>query len=347
MKKRLDEKLAAIHADPHGCKEFIIADAKDADMGFGLAAPGPQTEACVHGFNREEGCYKTLEDYLKQIRAVIAQDIVDIVLLSASNLERLAMRERLFESSSITPAARANDTSDVWIVRGGTYALLPSRPFRSAGIDHIKYGKISSDHDAPVTGADLGLYSVTFTNDLDADYKSLTQFQDFRLEAEKKKFRYFLEVFNPNVSTGLPPEKVGAFVNDHIIRSLAGVTSAGRPVFLKIPYNGPGPLEELVSYDPHLVVGILGGGAGTTFDAFQLIYDAHKYGARVALYGRKINLSEHPLAFIEFLRRIVDGQISPSEAVRAYHDILKKEGIRPQRPLHSDLQPTQTLKKYG
>jgi hypothetical protein len=106
-------------------------------------------------------------------------------------------------------------------------------------------------------------------------------------------------------------------------------------------------LEELVSYDPQLVVGILGGGAGTTFDAFQLIYDAHKYGARVALYGRKINLSEHPLAFIEFLRRIVDGQISPTEAVKAYHSVLANEGIRPQRPLHSDLQPTQTNKKYG
>ena len=347
MTKRLDEKIAAIHADPHGCKEFIIADAKDADMAFGITAPGPQTETSVHGFSRTEGSFKKLKDYLQQIRAVVAQDIVDIVLLSASNLERLAMRERIFENSPITPAARANDTSDIWISRGSRYALEPSRPFRSAGIDHIKYGKITENHDAPVIGADLGLYSVTFTNDLDADYKSLTQFQDFRVEAEKKKFRYFLEVFNPNVPSSLPPSKVGAFVNDNIIRSLAGVTSAGRPLFLKIPYNGPGPLDELVSYDPQLVVGILGGGAGTTFDAFQLIYDAHKYGARVALYGRKINLSEHPLAFIEFLRRIVDGQISPTEAVKAYHSVLANEGIRPQRPLHSDLQPTQTNKKYG
>ena len=40
MQKSLDRKLAAIHADPSGCREFIIADAKDADMAFGLGAPG-------------------------------------------------------------------------------------------------------------------------------------------------------------------------------------------------------------------------------------------------------------------------------------------------------------------
>jgi hypothetical protein len=117
------------------------------------------------------------------------------------------------------------------------------------------------------------------------------------------------------------------------------VPSAGRPLFLKIPYNGPGALEELVAYDPGLIVGILGGGAGTTFDAFQLIHDAQKHGARAALFGRKINLSEHPLTFIEFLRRIADGEIEPADAVRAYHDALQRLRIHPQRPLNVDLQP--------
>ena len=40
MTKSLDTKLAAIHRDPHRATEFILADAKDADMAFGLAAPG-------------------------------------------------------------------------------------------------------------------------------------------------------------------------------------------------------------------------------------------------------------------------------------------------------------------
>jgi hypothetical protein len=148
------------------------------------------------------------------------------------------------------------------------------------------------------------------------------------------------------VDPGFQSAKVGGFLNDHIIRALAGVTKVGRPVFLKIPYNGPGPLEELVSYDPNLVVGILGGSAGTTMDAFQLIHDAHKYGARVALFGRKINLSEHPLTFIEFLRRIVDGEVTPEEAVKAYHGVLDKLGIKPARHLRKDLQLTTNKKSY-
>lgn len=47
------------------------------------------------------------------------------------------------------------------------------------------------------------------------------------------------------------------------------------------------------------------------------------------------------------LRRIVEDQISPLEAVKAYHDILKKASIKPQRPLHTDSQLTEGLKSYG
>lgn len=177
-------------------------------------------------------------------REVIRQDIVDIVLLSASNLERLAMQEGLFRQSAITPAARANDTSDIWAVRGGKYPTdHPSRAFRTATLDHIKYGRLTEDHTQPDLGADLGLYSITFSNNIDWDYKALSDFRDFRLEAERKGFRYFLEVFHPNVNQGIPDKAVAGFLNDHIVRTLAGVTQAGRPLFLKIPYNDPGTLK--------------------------------------------------------------------------------------------------------
>ncbi len=345
--KRLDQKITNILNNPSGAKDFIIADAKDADMAFGRTAPGAHSAVREQGYNESETRWKTLDHYLEQIRAVIAQDFVDIMLLSASNLERLAIREKLFENSAITPAARANDTSDVWAVRGGKYPTEhPSRSFRSATIAHIKYGCLAEDYSQPFTGADLGLYSITFTNNIESDHKALQDFHDFRVEAEKKRFRYFLEVFNPNVNPGIPANDVPAFLNDHIIRALAGVTEAGRPLFLKIPYNGPGPLEELVSYDPRLIVGILGGSSGTTLDAFQLIHDAWKHGARVALFGRKINLSEHPLAFIELLRRIVDGEVAPIEAVKIYHGVLQTSGIRPQRTLQQDLQITPNTMSY-
>jgi len=346
MTKSLDVKIADIRADPSGSKAFIIADAKDADMAFGVTAPGPRRETQPDAGGESASRWKTLEEYRVQIRDVIHQGIVDIVLLSASNLEILAMEERHFETSTVTPAARANDTSDIWVVRGGKYPREASRSFRTATIEHIMYGHLDPQPGEKVFGADLGLYSLTFTNNLDSDHRALHEFHDFRLEAERKGFRYFLEVFNPNVDPSIPEPDVPAFLNDHIARSLAGVTRRGRPLFLKIPYNGPKALEELVHYDPQLIVGILGGSAGTTYDGFKMIADAQKYGARVALFGRKINLSEHPLTFIEMLRRIVDHQLSPEEAVKAYHAALQRLGIKPTRDFAADMQLTKTMMHY-
>src|SRR5947208_14267413 len=152
------------------------------------------------------------------------------------------------------------------------------------------------------------------------------EFKEFREEAELKKFRYFLEVFDPNTQSGIPPEKLGEFINDNIIRSLAALPESGCPLFLKIVYHGPRAMEELAQYDPNVVVGILGGSAGTTYDAFKLIHDAQKYGARVALFGRKINNAEHQLAFVEMLRLITDKNITPEEAVRDLWRLTRKHG---------------------
>jgi hypothetical protein len=137
------------------------------------------------------------------------------------------------------------------------------------------------------------------------------------------------------------------FINDLIARSLAGVTSSGRPAFLKMVYHGPRAMEELVRFDPHLVVGILGGSAGTTLDAFLLLHEAQKYGAKVALYGRKINHAEHQLAFIQILRYIADGVIEPREAVCAYHGVLQELKIAPHRSLENDLTLQTNVMSYA
>lgn len=335
--KTLDEKIARMRAGTATARDFILADAKDADMAFGIGAPGPA------GAN---GGWKSLADYRTQIREIVQQGIVDITLLSVSNLEQLAITERLFAGSRVTPAARANDTTDIWVVRGGGYPQLPSRPFRSASIEHIKFGRLDADPQSPMIGADLGLYSITFTNNLDWDHRALEAFHAFRVEAEQKRFRYFLEFFNPNTG-GVAEDQIPAFLNDHIVRTLAGLPRSGRPLFLKIPYNGARALEELVAYDPSLIVGILGGAAGTTRDAFQLLHDAQRHGARVALFGRKINLAEHPLTFVSLLRRVADGVIAPDEAVKLYHAELGKLGVSPFRPLVKDLEITAPSLCYG
>lgn len=354
--KSLDAKLAEIKSNPSS-RAFIIADAKDADMAFGVRAPGPRSYLSRRGerparfspevWTRSEFGYRNLPEFLDIIREVVHQGLVDIMLMSAYVNEQLTIKEGLFRDAHVTPAARANDTTDVWAVRNGCYTSEPAQPFRTATIDQIQCGKLECDRTADsFPGANLGLYSITFVNDLEQDRETLLAFKEFRQEAERKKFRYFLEVFDPNVASGIAPEKLGEFINDNIIRSLAGVPESGRPLFLKIVYHGPRAMEELAQYDPNLVVGILGGSAGTTYDAFRLLYDAQKYGARVALFGRKINNAEHQLAFVEMLRLIAEGRISPEEAVRAYHAILQAKKITPKLPLEKDLQLTEQAMSY-
>ena len=125
------------------------------------------------------------------------------------------------------------------------------------------------------------------------------------------------------------PKQRKFFINDQIARCLAGVPMQARPVFLKIVYHGPAALEELVNHDSSLVVGILGGSSGTTYDAFKLIAEAQKYGARAATFGRKIKNAEDPLTFVEMLRHIVDGDLTPKQAVKSYHSAIKSLKLTP------------------
>jgi hypothetical protein len=337
--KRLDQKLARIRAGKYKPTDFILADAKDGDMGPSLTSSGPHRTK-----DGSSSRQRTRSEFLDQIRAIVKQDVLDIMLLSVSNLEVLN-GEKLFQKSAVQPAIRANDTTCIWRMRGATYHHAPSRPFRTASLPRVMYGASKPPANKRIKGTDLGLYSITFNNDLDADYRSLEAFSEFRADAASLGFRYFLEVFNPNVDSGIDPKVLPHYVNDAILRCLAGCTKAERPEFLKIAYNGPKSTEELASFDPSLVVGVLGGGAGTTRDAFELIHQAEKYGARVALFGRKINLAESPLDMVAMLRRVASHDIAPNEAVKAYHGILQKKGLKPDRPLEDDSKVTEAVLK--
>ena len=246
----------------------------------------------------------------------------------------------------MTPAIRANDATDVWAAQGGSYLAEPSRPFRSAAIDEAMCGKPACAAEERTRGADLGLYSVTFNNDLALDHRTLTAYRTFTAEAAAKGFRHFLEVFDPNAPQA-PLPNLPRYVNDMIVRTLAGVAGPARPIFLKVAYHGPAAMEQLAGYDSRLIVGILGGSSGTTFDAFHQLWEARKHGARAALYGRMINNAEHQLSFIEHLRALADGQTEPAEAVRSYHAALVRQKIRPYRSLEDDLKATPRAAAYG
>jgi hypothetical protein len=344
--KSLDTKLARILADPT-CRDFILADAKDADMAFGLAAPGPP-----QGGDPDRGPFRSIHDYRDRIREIVDQGLVDIMLMSASTSEQLTIDEGLFTDSTVTPAVRMNDTTDIWLAAGtGGYATEPALPFSTTTIPQARCGRASCTAAHRDRGADLGLFSLTLNNDATLDRAMLAAYREFRLDAEQAGFRHFLEVFFPNAAGRIPgrpaPRDMARFLADHVVRALAGVPRAGRPIFLKIPYLGPEVTEQLAAYDRSLVVGVLGGAAGTTHDAFALVAEAKRHGARVALLGRKINAAEDQLAFVRFLRAVADDELSAAEAVRGYHAGLASRSIAPRRSLDEDLVRTNTAAAYG
>ncbi len=116
----------------------------------------------------------------------------------------------------------------------------------------------------------------------------------------------------------------------------------GAAVFLKLPYHGPLVMAELTAYDPHRVVGVLGGSAGTSYDASLHRQEARQHGARAALFGRKINASEHQLTFVRYLRSIADGGLDAADAVGAYHADLARRRIKPRLEPSDDLNLTET-----
>lgn len=318
MDRTLDRKLASIRSGNYAPRDFIIADAKDGDMAFGCAAPG----------TAPDGRLRPLADYRADMEKVTDSGLVDIMLMSLSSAEALVEGGR-FEGSAVTPAVRLNDTTDVWRPRGGSYAQDPARPFRTARLDRAR------------AVADLGLYAVTFYNDLGRDHAALEAYARFRDEAAEAGIRHFLEVFNPQMEVATGDADFAAFNNDCIVRCLAGVSRHDRPVFLKAVYNGQRATEEIASHDPgNLVFGILGGAAGTTRDCLELVRQAERSGARVALFGRKIYQAEDSVLMVRAMRRVIEEEIGSADATRAYHGDLAAAGHAPRRSIEADLEIT-------
>ena len=260
--KSLDEKLANIHADPHGAKDFILADAKDADMAAGLAAPGedPVTGKLAIAGRLPRPDARDRPPGARRHHAHVAR----------APATSLTIQERLFDDSPVTPAVRANDTTDIHLIAGGTYAQAPSRPFRTATIEQIQSGKPTrrraSAGAAPTSGSTRSRRTTTST----FDYATLEAYKEFRLEAERKGFRHFLEVFDPNACGAQCPHGPRPLHQrpdrPHARRRAA--QRAGRSSS-RSRTTGREAMEELVAYDPHLVPGILGGSSGTTLRRVQ------------------------------------------------------------------------------
>ena len=325
MDDRLVGKLTRIRSGAYSPRDFIIADAKDAEMGGGIGALGARRLA--DGTER----LATSEDYRQAMTEMMASGLIDIMLTSMSSAEALA-DSGAFKTSDVTQAIRLNDATDIWGFRGASYRERPALPFRTARLHHAR------------RLAALGLYAVTFYNDRDLDVATSEAYGRFRQQAEEEGMAHFLEVFNPAFPINTGSNELGAFVNDAIVRCLAGVARPEAPLFLKMQFNGARVMEELAAYDPaNLIVGVLGGAAGTTRDTFELVAQTERFGGRVALFGRKIYLAEDAIEIVRLMRTIVEGGIGTIDAVKSYHDTLELQGIVPLRTIKEDLEVTDPI----
>ena len=342
QQKSLDTRIARILTNP-SCRDFLLVDAKDADMAFGLAAPGVLSNHVA-----EDNLFRTMEFYREQICGIVADGHIDVMLMSANTNAQLTIDKQLFETSSVTPAVRMNDTTDIWLSAGtGSYSTQPALPFSTCTIKEAQYGwnPLKTKTDTPssdtVPGANLGLFSLTLNDQASVDQPILNAYKNFRLDAEQNNFKHFLEIFYPNcLERRRQIPDLDRFIADQAVRCLAGIPQKNRPLFLKILYLRPAIMEQLAAYDKKIIIGVLGGSSGTTCDAFTLAANAKKYGARAAIFGRKINSAEDQRSFVKFLRAVIDDELSPEEAVRGYHAVLKEKSLRPKRELRDDLVQT-------
>ena len=79
----------------------------------------------------------------------------------------------------------------------------------------------------------------------------------------------------------------------------------------------------------------------------ELIRQAEKYGARVALFGRKIYYAEDSVNMVTAMRRTIEEKLDSVEATKAYHADLQKLGISPFREISADLELTEEVLKAG
>jgi len=94
--KRPDEKFVRTCAGHYTKADFVIAIAKDADMGSRCKTLVPMRQkdgSVVSGLRR-------LTTYLDLIAAAVRQDIVDIMLVSTLSLER-STEEGVFHDSAL------------------------------------------------------------------------------------------------------------------------------------------------------------------------------------------------------------------------------------------------------
>jgi hypothetical protein len=261
-------------------------------------------------------------EFLQLLRDITCDGFVDGTLMTPADAERLAVDERFFESTPVTPMVRLNAETSIWSPRFGQYAFQYAQPFQTVSV------KAEAPEAAYCTtvGAALecrvriGLYSITLNNDVEADRRTLLSYLNFAREVgEHPQFDHFLEVFLPNVNLpGMDEEKRGQYVADSIVRTMSYLLKHQRPRFIKTQFTGAATWRELCQFDPDLIIGALGGPRVSTRKTLELAQSVVENGGRAALFGRTIFADENPRAVCRALRAVLDRKMNAGEAYALY-----------------------------
>jgi hypothetical protein len=312
MGERVFEKLA----DPQGLyKSPILVFAGDALAAGGLRGLGKVRDG---GKSRPR---KQLE-FLQLCRDLTTDGYIDGCLMTPADAETLAVEERFFNRTPITPMVRLNAETSIWSPRHGEYRRTPAQPFTTVQVDsHAPEAAYCTTlGDALECHVRIGLYSITLNNDVDNDRRTLMTYLEFAREVgNHPQFDHFLEVFLPNVNLpGLDYEKRGQYVADSIVRTMSYLKKHQRPRFIKTEYTGESTWKELCDFDPGLIIGALGGPRVSTRKTLELAANVVAGGGRALLFGRTIFDDDNPRAICKALRAVVDRTMSVDEAYAMY-----------------------------
>ena len=294
-------------------------------------AADPLAAGGIHGLGREtrpNPHYRTRLEFLNLLRKVAAEGYVDGLLMTPADAEVLAVDERLFDTHPVTPLVRVNAETAIWNPRFGKYRQQYSHPFQTIPVSDACYCDYSIG-EAKACHIQLGLYSITLNNDVEADERTLNAYLQFAREVgETPGFDHILEVFLPNVNLpGMDEKARGQYVADSIVRTMSYLRKHQRPLFIKTVYTTHETWRDLTSFDPTLVIGALGGPRQNTRKTLQLACDVTEYGGRVILFGRSVFEEDDPCLMTKYLRAVLDRTMTVDEAHTAYQRSLREKRV--------------------
>ena len=246
--KSLDTKLANIHADPRQ-REGLHPRRRQGRRhgrrarGDGRRIPSPAS-ALAGGVSRPDA---------RDRPPGAGRHHADVAPAPASVL---TIQERLFDNSP-RHARRPRQRHDRHPPpAGGTYAAEPSRPFRTATIEQIQSGNSTDPSGSELRrGADLGLYSITPNNDLEFDYATLRRTRNSASRPSARASATSSRCSTPTPAATHARHDLGRFINDLIVRTLAGVPQRAGRCSSRSPTTGRRRWRSWSRYDPHLVAG--------------------------------------------------------------------------------------------